>query len=107
MTLRARIAAVASLAVALAVVAVAVSLYLAVRSDLRGQIDESLSQRAQIFAAAVALPRERAPRFDAGAPPPGGFPAAIQPARFGGASGYVQFISSQGKIDVPGGQGSS
>jgi two-component system sensor histidine kinase MprB len=112
-TLRVRIAAVASLAVALAVVVVAVSLYLAVRSDLRGQIDESLSQRAQIFASTVARPpAARAPGFDTGRPPQGarvlgGFPAAIQPARFGGATGYVQFISRKGKIDVPGGQGSS
>jgi two-component system sensor histidine kinase MprB len=34
-------------------------------------------------------------------------PRAVEPARFGGASGYVQFISPQGAIDVPGGQGSS
>jgi hypothetical protein len=48
-TLRVRIAAVASLAVALAVLVAAVSLYLAVRSELRGQIDQSLTQRAQEF----------------------------------------------------------
>ncbi|MEA2201329.1 MAG: two-component system, OmpR family, sensor histidine kinase MprB [Solirubrobacteraceae bacterium] len=112
MSLRVRIAAVASLAVALAVVLAAVSLYLAVRSDLRGQIDQSLSQRGRIFANAVALsPAQRAQRFGTGAPPragrpPAGFPP-IQPARFGGASGYVQFITPQGKIAVPGGQGSS
>jgi two-component system sensor histidine kinase MprB len=113
MTLRVRIAAVASLAVALAVVVVAVSLYLAVRSDLRGQIDESLSQRAQIFASTVAPPPgERAPGFGTARPPQGtrvprGFPAAIQPARFGGATGFVQFISRNAKTEVPGGQGSS
>ena len=112
MSLRVRIAAVASLAVLLAVLVAAVSLYLAVRSDLRGQIDQSLSQRARIFTSAAALsPAQRAARFGAGAPPrggrlPGGFPA-IQPAKFGGASGYVQFITPQGKIAVPGGQGSS
>jgi two-component system sensor histidine kinase MprB len=111
-TLRVRIAAVASLAVALAVVVVAVSLYLAVRSDLRGQIDQSLSQRAQIFTSSVALlPGEPGPGFGPGRPPQGtrarSFPAAIQPAKFGGATGYVQFISRKGKIDVPGGQGSS
>jgi two-component system sensor histidine kinase MprB len=110
-SLRVRIAAVASLAVALAVVVAAVSLYLAVRSDLGRQIDESLSQRARIFAAAAALsPGSPAPRFRTDAPPRGGlrggFPP-IQPARFGGASGYVQFITPQGKIAVPGGQGSS
>ena len=113
MTLRARIAAVASLAVALAIVAVAVSLYLAVRSDLRGQIDQSLSQRAQILTSSAArLPGEPGSRFGPGRPPAGspaprGLPASIQPARFGGATGYVQIISRKGKIDVPGGQGSS
>jgi two-component system, OmpR family, sensor histidine kinase MprB len=109
-TLRARIAAVASLAVALAVVVVAVSLYLAIRSDLRAQIDQSLSQRAQIFTSAVALPGAPVVRLRLRQPPrgtpPRGFPA-IQPAKFGGATGYVQFISRKGKLDVPGGQGSS
>jgi two-component system sensor histidine kinase MprB len=47
MTLRTRIAAVASLSVALAVLGVAVGVYVAVRADLRGQIDSSLRQRAQ------------------------------------------------------------
>jgi two-component system sensor histidine kinase MprB len=45
-TLRTRIAAVAATAVALAVIGAAVILYVAVRSDLRGQIDESLRHRA-------------------------------------------------------------
>jgi two-component system, OmpR family, sensor histidine kinase MprB len=112
-TLRARIAAVASLAVALAVVVVAVSLYLAVRSDLRGQIDRSLTQRSQIFSSAVAaLPGTPDLRFRLRAPPsgtpaPSDFPVVIQPARFGGANGYVQFVSRVGKLVVPGGQGSS
>jgi two-component system sensor histidine kinase MprB len=123
-TLRVRIAAVASLAVALAVLAAAVSLYLAVRSDLRGQIDQSLNQRAAVF---LSLPppagRDAAATRGSGAttsldsgPVAGrlralarryGFPSAVSPARFGGASGYVQFISRQGKVLVPGGQGSS
>jgi len=113
MTLRGRIAAVASLAVALAVVVAAVSLYLAVRSDLRGQIDQSLAQRAQILTSGPALlPGEPGTGFGPDRPPPGaralrGFPASIQPARFGGATGYVQFISRKAKIDVPAGQGSS
>jgi hypothetical protein len=55
MTLRARIAAVAGLAVALAVLVAALSLYLAVRSDLRGEIDKSLSQRAAAFVSPPAV----------------------------------------------------
>jgi two-component system sensor histidine kinase MprB len=57
MTLRTRIAAVASLSVALAVLAAAIGLYVAVRSDLLGEIDRSLHDRAQAFV-----------------PPPGGGP---------------------------------
>ena len=110
MTLRARIAAAAGLAVALAVLAAAIGLYVAVRSDLRGQVDDSLTQRAQGF---VSMPPGGGPGgpgdFPGGEPPggPGRFPKVVQPARFGGASGYVQFISAQGVLDVPGGQGSS
>jgi two-component system sensor histidine kinase MprB len=112
-TLRARIAAVASLAVALAVVVVAISLYLAVRSDLRGQIDKSLTQRARIFTSTAAIPPDapaggfRLGRPAPGTPPVGAFRVRIQPARFGGATGYVQFISRSGKVEVPAGQGSS
>jgi two-component system sensor histidine kinase MprB len=129
-TLRVRIAAGASVAVALTVVAAAVGVYVAVRSDLRAQIDESLSQRAQAFlplpelgpagapggvgAAGNALgsppggtlpPRGGAEHGRFG--PDGGFPRQVQPARFGAASGYIQFISPRGAVAVPGGQGAT
>jgi two-component system, OmpR family, sensor histidine kinase MprB len=117
-SLRVRISAVASLAVALAVLAAAVGLYLAVRHDLRGQIDDSLVQRGRFFASSVAPgapdgPGEPGDGFPRGAPPqrgatpPGGFPRAVEPAKFGGASGFVQFISPRGAVVVPQGQGSS
>jgi two-component system sensor histidine kinase MprB len=118
-TLRTRIAAAASLAVAVAVLLAAVAVYLAVRSDLRGQIDTSLRQRAQGLLAMPPSGPPGAPGGTRGAPggalrlqaPPGpagdGWPRAVAPARFGGASGYVQFISPTGALDVPGGQGSS
>jgi two-component system, OmpR family, sensor histidine kinase MprB len=116
-TLRLRIAGVAGLAVALAVLVAAISLYLAVRSDLRGQVDESLKQRTHAFIADPLL-RSGAPGavLLGGKPPPGAearraarglLPRHVQPARFGGASGYVQFVSHSGTIDVPGGQGST
>jgi two-component system sensor histidine kinase MprB len=38
---------------------------------------------------------------------PGGFPGQVQPLPFGGASGYVQFLSTDGTLHVPGGQGAS
>ncbi len=142
MTLRTRIAAVASLSVALAVLAAAVGLYVAVRSDLRGEIDRALNERAQAFTGPSGPAPPAAPAFtpsspaasgpvagsqggvtplrggasggagrgDAGRGRDGGperFPGSIQPAPFGAASGYVQFISPQGTVVVPGGQGAS
>ena len=43
----------------------------------------------------------------AGGPRQGGLPSRVQPAPFGAPSGYVQFISPQGTVDVPAGQGAS
>ncbi len=168
MTLRTRIAAVAGLAVAIAVVLAAVVVYVAVRSDLRGQVNASLRQRAVGLVApplgepgtprAATVGGGKSTRGDgavgtqaagsngsggadgraadggrstggggagrpaegntAQVPPPSGgpggaggappdLPTRIAPARFGGPSGYVQFIDSTGAVDVPGGQGSS
>jgi two-component system sensor histidine kinase MprB len=122
MSLRARIAAVASLSVALAVLAAAIGLYVAVRSDLRGEIDHALRVRAQAFPRAPMGPLGTGtngypggPARAAGSPPGDGaragdgrrFPGAVEPAPFGAAAGYVQFISRQGSVFVPGGQGAS
>ncbi|MFI5009426.1 MAG: ATP-binding protein [Solirubrobacterales bacterium] len=112
MTLRVRIAALASVSVALAVLGVALGLYFAVRSDLRGEIDKSLRQRAQTFAAPRGPGAPFAGEPPGGGPPPpdgdgggvGGSSIVIQPAPFGGAEGYVQFISPNGAVQVPGGQ---
>jgi two-component system sensor histidine kinase MprB len=106
-SLRARISAVAGLAVGLAVLAAAVGIYIAVRSDLQGEIDQGLRQRAQAFVGGS----DAHPPGPAGAPggglPPNGFPRRVQPAPFGAASGYVQFIAPNGTIEVPAGQGTS
>jgi two-component system, OmpR family, sensor histidine kinase MprB len=114
MTLRTRIAAVASVSVALAVLAAAVGLYAAVRSDLRGEIDNTLRSRVRALAGAPA-PDDHDPGQGYGGPrgpggsygPGGGFPGHVEPAPFGAASGYVEFISPEGQVFVPGGQGSS
>jgi two-component system sensor histidine kinase MprB len=126
MTLRTRIAAVASVSVAVAVLAAAIGLYAAVRSDLGGEINSSLRARAAALVhAAAATTGARQPTLSGGyprvGPPPengypatgaggaggGRFPGRVEPEPFGAASGYVQFISSQGEVSVPGGQGSS
>ncbi|HEX7609772.1 MAG TPA: hypothetical protein VF380_03780, partial [Solirubrobacteraceae bacterium] len=124
MTLRTRIAAVASLSVAVAVLAAAIGLYLAVRSDLRGEVDSALRARATPFVSRATPggplpgfsggPGQSAP-FGAGGPggggpgdhAHGGFPGSIEPAPFGAASGYVQYVSTQGQVFVPSGQGTS
>ncbi|MGD0453410.1 MAG: HAMP domain-containing sensor histidine kinase [Solirubrobacteraceae bacterium] len=120
MTLRTRIAAVASVSVALAVLAAAVGLYAAVRSDLRGEIDSTLRARAHALAESPGPGGDAGtagrpggpggpgePGGSGGSSYPGGFPGHVEPAPFGAASGYVQFISPQGQVHVPGGQGSS
>jgi two-component system, OmpR family, sensor histidine kinase MprB len=134
-TLRTRIAAVASLSVALAVLGVAVGVYVAVRADLRGQLDASLGQRAEALlgpgpqeappagpgsagqpgTGPRGAPLGGAPLGGAsgGGPPPDrdggdrGYPRSLPPPPFGAASGYVQLISPRGAVSVPGGQGSS
>ena len=115
MTLRGRIVAIASLSVALTVLAAAIGLYVAVSSDLHGELDSQLRDRAHAFAAfaggtpgAGPSPYDRT-HPDAGTPAPGfggggRFPGQVQPAPFGAASGYVQFLYSNGQVFVPGGQ---
>jgi two-component system sensor histidine kinase MprB len=125
MTLRSRIAAVASLSVALAVLVAAIGLYVAVRSDLRGEIDSALRARARdltrlpLFQGAGGRGTAANERGGGGNVPPAHgpipagqansgarrFPGRIEPAPFGAASGYVQFISPKGTVDVPSGQG--
>lgn len=144
MTLRTRIAAAAGLSVALVVVAAAVGLYVAVRADLRDEVDKGLRARASAFMRSQSSPRATAPGAEApgaaapgaqggaegpGGPPlfgekssgagrsgnpgpygpagSGGLPTSVQPAPFGGASGYVQFVTPAGAVRVPAGQGSS
>ena len=123
MTLRTRIAAVVGVSVAVAVLAAAVGLYVAVSSDLRGEVDKGL--RARVRALMQPSPGGveggaegpgPAGLFGSGPPSPGGpgpgggpegLPSSVQPAPFGGAPGYVQFVAPDGKVRVPGGQGSS
>jgi two-component system sensor histidine kinase MprB len=104
MTLRARISAAAGLAVGLAVLAAAVGVYLAVRSDLQGEIDQGLRQRAQAFVGPAGAGGASQPPLGQ---PQDGFPTHVQPAPFGAASGYVQFIAPDGTVEVPAGQGTS
>src|ERR1700691_2979049 len=90
MTLRTRIAAVAGVSVALAVLAVAVGLYVAVSTDLRGEVDKGLGERARPFTQP---------------PPPGGVVGGAQGgAGSPGAQGLFGGAPSAGE-PVPGAGG--
>ena len=114
MSLRTRIAAVAGVAVAVTVLTAATVVYFAVRSSLRGEVEDALAQRAE-------APRP-GPGFGGPGPPPGiedggdgqfgpppGAPGGAPPQfappprdeEFGGAGGYVQRVSPGGDVDRP------
>jgi two-component system sensor histidine kinase MprB len=105
LSLRRRIAGTAGLAVALVVLVVAIGVYVAVRSQLRGEVDNALRDRARPVAAFA----QRGPGGGAfgGRPisggrfgrPPG--PGEGDPGRFGGAQGYVQLLTPDGSTQLP------
>jgi two-component system sensor histidine kinase MprB len=134
-TIRRRLSLTAAVAVAVAVALASVASYVAVREKLRGEVDDSLRERA----AAVQDFARRDPggppgrRGGDGAPgaPPGGIAGPPPPpprgaprqrpgrdgrgpelgpvpqgpgGRFGGAEGYVQFVSAAGAAYRPRGQ---
>jgi two-component system sensor histidine kinase MprB len=106
-SLRTRIAAAAALAVALVVVVAAVAIYLGVRSELRGEVDDSLRDRSESIARLAGAgpgvlgaigsgePGVEAPRPDGARP--GLFPAP-PPERFGGPEGFAQLILPSGGV---------
>ena len=102
MTLRRRIAGTAGLAVAFVVLLVAIGVYVAVRSELRGQVDSALRDRARPVAEfaqrGVAFGGPGRPiDFGRGGPPPD----ERGPERFGGAQGDVQYLAPDGSAQLP------
>ncbi|MEA2398552.1 MAG: two-component system, OmpR family, sensor histidine kinase MprB [Thermoleophilaceae bacterium] len=99
MTLRGRMAAVAGLAVGGVVIALAISVYVADRGELRRQVDHSLSDIARPFALERHLRPVRGPGGLGGRP----FDAAPEAPRpqFGGPAGYVQMILPDGTVNRP------
>ncbi|MFL5826290.1 MAG: sensor histidine kinase, partial [Thermoleophilaceae bacterium] len=90
MTLRNRLAVAAAVAVALAVAGGCIASYLAVRAQMRGEIDTSLRQRTgELSNFAQNGPGEIGNRpFAKPAPPP----------QFGGAPGYAQVVAPDGDV---------
>ena len=100
MTLRRRIAGTAGLAVAIVVLAVAIGVYVAVRSQLRGEVDSALRDRARPVAQfALGGGGFGGPGYGRPGRPPG--PGPGDPDRFGGAQGYVQFLAPDGDTFRP------
>ena len=90
MSFRLRLTLVAAAAVALAVVLAAPVVYVVVRGELRGQVDDALQARADGLAD-VPLRAIRSAE---------GFSLAPQPA-LGGASGYIQVVQADGSTLRP------
>jgi two-component system sensor histidine kinase MprB len=109
MSLRWRIAAAAGAAVALVVIVTAAFTYLAVRSELRGQVDDSLRDRAGQVA---SLPIPPVGEGRVIGPPPGVADRfrrleRLRPSEpFGGAGGYAQVITADGATIRPPGDAS-
>ncbi|HSK17076.1 MAG TPA: HAMP domain-containing protein, partial [Gaiellaceae bacterium] len=89
MSFRARIALASAGAVAIAVVVASAVVYVAVRSELRGQVDDALRERAAAVAETRAHPGEIFPRI----------PAPV----LGGAAGYFQVVRRDGRVFRPAG----
>jgi two-component system, OmpR family, sensor histidine kinase MprB len=95
-SLRTRIAAAGTLAVAVTVLLAALIIYLGVRAELRGEVDTALGNVAD----AVEV------RFEAPAPEPGRPPLDRDLLRrrqepYGGATGYVQLVTNTGQALPP------
>jgi two-component system sensor histidine kinase MprB len=92
-----RLSVAAAVAVAVAVALASVASYVAVRAKLRGQVDSALQNRTAVVESVRTA-------LAAGQPLPG-TAKLLPPGKFGGAGGYVQFISTEGAVPSPSGQG--
>ncbi len=94
MTLRTRMAAVAGVAVAVAVLVAAATSYFAVRSALRGEVDRALEEQASDVRFGRGGPGRRGGPFGRPELRPRGGP-------FGGVEGYAQFVHPDGSVIGP------
>jgi two-component system sensor histidine kinase MprB len=87
MSFRARLTLAAALAVAVAVAVGSAVAYLAARSELHGQVDEGLEDRAEILQRfPISVFRSR----------PGQVFVRMPPGVLGGAEGYIQLVTAEG-----------
>ncbi|MHB1244592.1 MAG: sensor histidine kinase [Gaiellaceae bacterium] len=90
MSFRARLTLAAAAAVAVAVVVASAVTYALVRSELLGEVDETLRSRAATL-----------PRLDLHADPGGGESLSIPPERFGGVAVFTQLARADGEAITP------
>jgi two-component system sensor histidine kinase MprB len=90
MSFRARLTIAVAVAVAIAVAVASAAAYLAVRSQLRGQVDDALAERARVIGRLDIVPI--GDQFFLRIPGP----------ELGGPGGYVQVFGPQGAIRAPG-----
>ncbi len=97
MSFRARITIVAALAVAVAVALAGALMYLAVRANLRGELDDSLERRSTLIARVPPIARGSPLALRLAALP------EIPPPELGEAGGYAQLVTSDGETVQPAG----
>jgi two-component system, OmpR family, sensor histidine kinase MprB len=96
MSFRTRLTLAAAAAVAVAVVGASAITFALVRSELRGQVDDTLRSRA----------RDLPPRLDIIGDPDGQQYLALRPERFGGVAVFTQLVHGDGAvITAPGASG--
>jgi two-component system sensor histidine kinase MprB len=96
MSFRARLALVTAIAVAVAVAIASAVVYVAVRNELRSEVDEALSARADTI-------RARVGDISVVEAAPGQFLFRIPGPPLGGAGGYMQLVTEEGRtIRQPG-----
>ena len=103
MSLRTRIAAAAGIAVALVVVIAAVAIYLGVRAELRGEVDNSLRDRAGALTTRGGDRGGGPDEPDGGRRPggPGGAFPILPHEPFGGPEGVAQLVLPSGRAIRP------
>ena len=99
MTFRSRLTLVAAAAVAVAIAIASAGVYVAVRSVLRGQVDDALRSR---LAAITSIPLP--PQLQEGQPLVDRLEGGLPEERLGGAQGVIQLVAAVGAPDRPSGE---
>ena len=97
MPFRHRLTLMSAAVVGLVVAIASLVCYLAMRSELRGQVDEALRNQAALIDTRMTRLREPRPRFP-GAGFGGGLEIPAPPTRRGGGADYVQLVGAGGGI---------